>query len=295
MIVSQRARQRARIVLKLLPILFPYVAFFLTGLVLSILQSFGIFIPLPTPGTFLESYGRLFSSVWFYRSFGFSLYVAFCSATAAVLIGTALSYFIWKLPLKLQKYTLVYKVPLIMPHIAVAFIILVFFSRSGFLAALLHRIGFIEGQNEFPAVLFAGNGIGLMLAYVYKEIPFVVLMVSAILIKFDPRYVHAADMLGARRSYTFYRVILPFLLPIVHTTFIILFLYSFGAFDIPYLLSESDPQMLSIYVYNLYFKRDLMNRPYAMAVLVFMFLFAAFFIVLYMKLVEKIDIRVRKL
>lgn len=295
MLEAIRSHPKLPMALKLSVILVPYVVLFAGGLALAVLQSAGIGVPVSPESGLLGSYRSLFANAWFYRSFGFSLYVAFCSAVISVGAGTFLAYRIWRLPASHQRLAVVYKIPLILPHIAVGFLVLLFFSRSGILSSALFRIGIIQDQQEFPAVLYAGNGIGLIMAYTYKEIPFVVLMVSAVLKRFDPRYLLAADMLGARRVYTFLRVVLPYLSPVIHTTGIILFLYSFGAFDIPYLLSESNPEMLSVYVYNLYYKRDLVNRPYAMAVLVTIFLFSVVFIYLYVKTVSRVDRRVRKL
>jgi putative spermidine/putrescine transport system permease protein len=89
--------------------------------------------------------------------------------------------------------------------------------------------------------------------------------------------------------------VLPRLAPAMHTSFIILFLYSFGAFDIPYILSESRPGMLSIQVFNLYFRHDLARRPEAMAMLTIMFCFAVIFIIAYTRTVTRMEDTVRKL
>ena len=288
-------RSRLLILLKLLPILIPFFLLFSGGVVFALLQSFGLMSPGPVEGGVFSAYRKLFSTPWFYRSFLFSLYVAFCSAAAAVGIGTVLSYFIWRLPPAGRRFAIVYKIPLILPHITVAFIILILFSRSGFLSSILHQVGALESQSDFPSILYAGNGLGIIIAYIYKEVPFVILMVSAVLMRIDSRHVVTAKMLGAGRIRVFFRIVVPFLLPVVHTTFIILFLYAFGAFDIPFLLSESRPEMLSIFVYNLYFKRDLVNRPYAMAVLLIMLLFAGLFIYAYTKLVSRLEAGERKL
>jgi putative spermidine/putrescine transport system permease protein len=117
----------------------------------------------------------------------------------------------------------------------------------------------------------------------------------ALLIRFDVRQIQTAAMLGASGLRIFFTIVLPHLAPALHTGFIILFLYSFGAFDIPYILSESRPGMLSIHVYNLYFKHDLTRRPEAMAILVIMFCFAVLFIIAYSKIVNRLEAGVRKL
>jgi putative spermidine/putrescine transport system permease protein len=53
--------------------------------------------------------------------------------------------------------------------------------------------------------------------------------------------------------------------------------------------------MLSIHVYNLYFKHDLARRPEAMAILTVMFAFAVLFIAAYSRIVRRLENGVRKL
>ena len=286
---------RTVILLKLSPILIPFLIMFTGGILFTLLQSLGYVTPIPVEGGPFRAFRELFSTPWFYRSFLFSVYVGLVSAAAAVILGTVLSYFVWRLPLAKQKYAIVYKIPLILPHIAVAFITLILFSRSGFLSSVLKQAGVLDSQEAFPAILYAGNGLGIILAYVYKEVPFVMLMVMGILMKLDPRHLITARMLGASRARSFIHIVVPFLLPVINTTYIFLFLYAFGAFDIPFLLSESRPEMLSIYVYNLYFKRDLINRPYAMSVLLVMLLFSGLFILVYTRLASRLEAGERKL
>lgn len=287
--------RRIKTVLKLSPLLLPFAALFLGGFVLAVLQSLGYFIPVPVAKGFAGGYHHLIMGAWFFASLGFTLYVALVSALLSVAVGTLIGYVIWKLPRQLQGLAVVYKVPLVLPHIAVAFIILILFTQSGFIASVCHALGLIDKPAGFPMVLFAGNGLGLIMAYAYKGSAFVILMVYAILQRLDKRLLVTAQMLGASRIETFFKIVLPHLRPILHTSFIILFLYAFGAFDIPYLLSESYPGMLSIQAYNLYFKRDLVNRPMAMGILVVMFLFSALFIYAYTRINMRLDSRARKL
>jgi putative spermidine/putrescine transport system permease protein len=52
--------------------------------------------------------------------------VALASAAGSVILGTFLAYRVWQLPRSLAGTALVYKIPLILPHIAVALIIFIF-------------------------------------------------------------------------------------------------------------------------------------------------------------------------
>lgn len=286
---------RLVLILKLSPLMLPFGVLFCGGVFLTVCQSLGIFTPLPHAGKILAAYAVILSDPSFFTSVGFSLGVALASAAGSVAAGTFLAYRVWKLPKALAGAALVYKIPLILPHIAVAFVVLVFWSRSGILASVAHSLGLIHSMQDFPNVLYSGWGLGMILAYTLKGTPFAMLLILALLVRFDVRQIQTAAMLGASRSRIFFFIVLPRLAPALHTSFIILFLYSFGAFDIPYILSESRPGMLSLHVFDLYFKHDLARRPEAMAILTVMFCFAVLFIIAYSKTVTRLENGVRKL
>jgi putative spermidine/putrescine transport system permease protein len=283
------------LILKLSPVMLPFGVLFCGGVFLTVCQSLGIFTPLPHAGGILDAYAAILSAPSFFASFGFSLGVALVSAAGSVAAGTFLAYRVWKLPKTLAGTALVYKIPLILPHIAVAFVVLVFWSRSGILASLAFHLGLIQSMQDFPNVLYSGWGVGMVLAYTLKGTPFAMLLILALLVRFDVRQIQTAAMLGASSSRIFFAIVLPRLAPALHTSFIILFLYSFGAFDIPYILSESRPGMLSLHVFDLYFRHDLARRPEAMAILTVMFCFAVLFIIAYAKTVTRLENGVRKL
>ena len=267
--------------LRLLPLLIPFALLFIGGVALTVAQSLGFFLPVPVDGGLWAAYTAVLTDGSFWASFGFSLYVALVSAGMSVVLGAVLAYNVWKLPRVLQGPAVIYKIALVLPHISIAFIVLVLLSQSGFVASVAQNLGLVDEPADFPALLFAGNGIGLMAAYVFKGLGFTILMCLALLKRLDPRYITTARMLGASRVTVFRQVVIPHLAPVLHASFIILFLYAFGAFDIPYLLSESAPGMLSISVFNLFFQRGFEHRPEAMAMLVVMFAFSCVFISLY--------------
>ena len=282
------------LLLRLAPLLIPFALLFCGGILLTGLQSLGVATPIPSPLSSGQAYHRLFSDPIFYQTLVFSLFVALCSALGAVFCALLLSYGLWRLPAHLTRFSLVYKIPLILPHIAVAFVIMLIWSRTGILASMSYHLGLISTSLDFPNVLYSGWGLGMILAYILKGTPFAMLLISALLVSFDPRLMFTARMLGASRLRAFFQVFLPHLWPAVNTAFIILFLYAFGAFDIPFLLGESKPEMLSIRVYTLYFQKSLARRPEAMAILVIMFVFAVAFIALYTQAVQGLRSSERK-
>lgn len=279
----------------LLPLLAPFAGIFAAGLCLTALQSLGLFLPTASGGPTLEHYGTVLGSAAMRRSLAFTLYVSLVSALGSVSLGTTLGYMVWKLPARLRQAAVVYKVGLILPHVAAAFLVLLCFGQTGLVASLAHTLGLAPTPQDFPQFLYAGDGLGMILAYMFKGTPFAMLMVLAVLFGFDTRLLQTAAMLGSGPLETFRRVTLPRLLPAMHSAFIILFLYAFGAFDIPFLLGESRPGMLSMRVYDIYFQKDLADRPQAMAILALMFAFTALFTMLYNALARRVDDRGRKL
>jgi putative spermidine/putrescine transport system permease protein len=279
----------------LLPLLLPFAGIFAAGLCLTACQSLGLFLPLDAAGPTLDHYGTVLGSTGLQRSFLFTVYVSLASALGSVILGTWLAYRVWKLPRRLRRAAVVYKVGLILPHMAVAFLVLLTFGQTGLLSSMAHHLGLAPTPRDFPQILYGGDGLGMILAYMFKGVPFAMLMTLAALFGFDTRLLQTAAMLGASPRTAFVRVTLPRLLPAMHGAFIILFLYAFGAFDIPFLLGESRPGMLAMRVYDIYFQKDLAQRPQAMAILALMFAFTTVFTMLYNALARRMDERGRKL
>jgi putative spermidine/putrescine transport system permease protein len=284
-----------RILWGLTPLLLPYCALFCAGMALTMAQSLGLFLPVGPGEATLEHYLTLLEDQAMGQSLGLSLFVAFVSAAGSVLGGTLLALTLWRMPPGLRRVGVVSKVGLILPHVAVAFLVLLMLSRTGLVSSVLFQTGFISSPEEFPNILHTGSGLGMILAFLLKGVPFALLLIGAVLFGFDIRLIQTARMLGAGPLRTFWSVTLPRLLPAMHSAFIILFLYAFGSFDIPFVLGESHPGMLSIRVFDIFFQRDLSQRPQAMAILTLMFVFAALFAMLYNRFAAYLDGWRRKL
>ena len=287
--------RRLYIFCSLLPLLIPFLGIIGGGLLITALQSFGLFMFSYTYDDMLFAYKELFADTWFLQSALYSLYVAFVSTLISLIIGTFFAYLIWKLPGRYHSRTVIYKIPLILPHIAVGFIAVILLSKTGILASLSYQLGIIDSFESFPSLLYTGAGIDLIAAYIYKETPFVMVMVYAILSRFDRRLLETASMLGASPLRCFFSLILPFIMPVINTTFIILFIFSFGGFDLPFVLGDSYPGMITIRIYEYFFQKDIVLRPVAMAMLTQVFIFSLIFIFVYLKISTRLEKGVRKL
>lgn len=284
-----------QLTLRLLPLLLPFLLVFGCGLVITVLQSFGLLMFSYSYADPFFAYRQLFADSWFLDSAAFSLYVAFAGSSLSIILGTVLAYAVWNLPERLRTFTIIYKIPLILPHIAVGFLAVLFLSKTGIISAGAYHLGLIESFDGFPDLLYTASGIDLISAYMYKETPFVMVMVYAMLVRFDRRQIDTARMLGAGRLRIFFSLVLPFIMPAINATFIILFIFTFGGFDLPFVLGDSYPGMLSIRIYEYFFEKDIALRPVAMAMLTLVFCFSLVFIAIYLRLSARMVREVRKL
>ncbi|MBK7831364.1 MAG: hypothetical protein IPJ56_03170 [Gemmatimonadetes bacterium] len=90
-------------------------------------------------------------------------------------------------------------IPLALPHVAGALAALLLLGQSGFLSRAAHAVGWIDGPAEFPAMVYDPAGIGLTLAFAWKEFPFLLLNAIAVLDSRDRTLEETARSLGPMR------------------------------------------------------------------------------------------------
>ena len=238
---------------------------FVIGLINGITQSFGVIPAFNLTKPTLNYYKEVLSSSQMKSSILFSLYIAFTSSLFAVVIGTLICVIIVMNKKTKWFYEKLIEIPVIVPHIVVAIFILNIFSKSGLMARVLAAIGIISSQEQFLNLIYDKYGIGIILAYLWKEIPFIIYFVLAIMSNINDSLGEAAINLGANKYETFKRVTLPLCRNTIFSGFLIIFVFAIGAYEIPQLLGPTLPKALPVLSYIQYIHPNLQNRPYAMA------------------------------
>lgn len=239
---------------------------FIGGLSMGLTQSFGYFPTIGLKELSLKYYSMVISNPDFKSALGFSLYTSFVSSLLSVIIGLLLAYLLLKSNASDRLGNMLYKLPIVVPHAIAALLVYTLFTQSGVFARVLYAFGFIAEVSEMPVFLFDRTGKGVILAYIWKATPFIAMVVFDILKSVSNRLEEAAYNLGASEWQSFRFVILPLIAPTLLTNFIIIFAFSFGAFEIPYLLGPTSPRALPILSYIEYTNPDLSHRPYTMAI-----------------------------
>lgn len=238
---------------------------FLIGLVNGITQSLGV-IPAfgLTEPTFLY-YKEVLTKPDLLKSVLYSLKIAFSSALLSTAAGTALCALLVTSRRTKGNMMRIVQLPIIVPHVVVALFVINICSQNGLLARVCYWLGVIKEQQEFPMVLYGPSGIGIVIAYLWKEIPFIVYFVIALMANIDGKLGEAAVNLGADRLQTFFRVTLPLCIHTICSGFLIIFVFALGAYELPFILGATTPKALPVQAYIQYTHPDLRNRPYAMA------------------------------
>jgi len=241
-------------------------AVFIIGLGTGIIQSLGVIPAFGLTEPTLDYYKEVLTRPDTLQSLKYSLYIAFVSAFFATVIGTLLcAILVWKNKTK-GGIMRVVQIPIIVPHVVVALFVVNILSQNGILARICVGLGLITDQQQFPMLIYDAQGIGVILAYLWKEIPFIVYFVIALMANINGSLGEAAVNLGASNIQAFVKVTLPLCMNTILSGFLIVFVFALGAYELPFILGATIPKALPILAYIEYSKPDMLARPYAMAV-----------------------------
>ena len=280
-------RTRLRPFFLLAPTLSIILLLFGGGVLLALLQSLGYAPFLSRTTLSLAAYRTIFQQPAFLQSLLLTLWVAFVSTAVSTILALVAALALRR-PFRSQRWvTFIFQFNIPIPHLVGAVGMLFLFSQSGFLARLATLAGLITQPADFPALLFDRWAIGIILEYVWKTTCFTGLILLAALQSAGQEYETVAQNLGAKRWQRFRYVILPLLTPSMVSASVLVFAFTFGAFEVPLVLGQRFPSLLPVLAYRSYVDVDLNARPEAMAMNMIITLLTGLLIFIYMRLTEK--------
>ena len=282
-----RLSPTARTWLLLSPALAVIVVLFLGGVVFGFTQSLNY---LPFIGQYnvnLDAYVQMLEDPAFVPSLTLSLWVAFVATSLSAVLGIASALFLRQTSVGQRIGTYLFQFNLAIPHIVGAVGILLLLSQSGLISRVSHALGLTADPGSFPAFVNDRWGVGIIAEYVWKETAFIGVVVLAALVGGTRDYEDLARTLGAGWWQRFRHVILPFIMPGVLSTSIIVFAFSFGSYEVPFLLGQPYPAALPVLAYQAYTNVDLGARSEAQAINIFIAVVTIVLVLIYMRLTSR--------
>ena len=241
---------------------------FAAAFVYALLYSFGI-IGVANKGFTFQFWESVLASGTFFTSLGYSALIALVAVSISV--GGAL-WITLKFRRQLEKRFLSFIIylPLAIPGIVTGFFTFQLFSKGGFFARISHKLGWITEAAQFPDLVNDGLAIGIILSFITMIMPFFVLLFLNVYKNERVEELSIlAQSLGANAKQIVSRVFLPILLKKSWVLIVLYFIFLLGAYEVPLILGQESPQMLSVLIIQEIKQYDLdkISEGYVVAVL----------------------------
>lgn len=281
-----RLVEKLRVPMMLFPSIAILVILFGGGLLVGVGQSFGYFPVIGLEDFTFAYYADILTDSGFYESLWLTFRIALISTFLSCVLAVACALVLREKFRGSRFMTFLFQVPIPIPHLVAAAGIVLLVGQSGMLSRLSVALGLTQTPGDFPPIVYDRAGIAIILTFLWKEVPFIGIVVLAVLQGIGPQYEEIAQTLGANRWQRFRYVLLPLMLPGLLSTSIIVFAYVFANYEIPFLLGVKHPQTLPVMAFENYRDPDLALRPQAMAVSVVLAIIAIVLLVAYKQLAK---------
>jgi putative spermidine/putrescine transport system permease protein len=213
--------------------LIPGVGFILlfigSSIFLTLMQSFGLFSITGNSVFTLENWKAILQTRESMDSLFFSLKMGLLSSIGTVVVAFPIALFFRKGGTGKGILGSIIKIPLFIPALVAAFLILNLISYHGLVNTALMRLNLIDEQLRMLNDKF---GWGVVFIQIWKNLPFVLLIVMASIASIRDDTIDAAKNLGAGYWSILFRVYVPLAMPGILVSMILMFIKAFGDFPI---------------------------------------------------------------
>jgi putative spermidine/putrescine transport system permease protein len=235
--------------LTILLLLFPgvgYIALMLAAaLLMTVLQSMGLFNFTGESQFGFQEWKEVFNQqTW--DAFWYSSKIAFTSSVMCMLLAYPLALYLRRDFLFKKIFNSVIRMPLFMPALVAAFLILNVIAFHGIFNEFLIRLGIIQ---EPLRLTHDDWGLGVVGIQIWKNLPFQTLIVTSVLASIQSDLENAAKNLGAGPWPVFRDILFPLSIPGIVTGVVLVFIGIFGDYAINTIAGPNYPPSLAIRMY----------------------------------------------
>jgi putative spermidine/putrescine transport system permease protein len=220
-----------------------FILLFLSfAFILTVFQSFGLFSLIGESRATLDHWKVIFEQE-FRDSFLFSLKVGIGSSFGTLLFAYPIALFLRKQGFGKRTLGSLIKIPLFVPALVGAFLIVNLISYHGLVNSILMALGIIK---EPLRLLNDEFGWGVFVIQIWKNIPFQLLIIASSLAVIRDDIEDAARNLGAGRLQVIWYITIPLSIPGILVAVILVFIMTFGDFAITKIAGPVYPNSMSV-------------------------------------------------
>ena len=145
-------------------------------------------------------------------------------------------------PLAVRVLAWLYRWPLFIPMVCAAQMMRSFLARNGMLNNALVGSGLLNAASTTSLL----DWRGVMITFVWKQLPFVTLMVAGAMASLDRSFIEAARDLGASRLRVLFGIILPLVQTPLLVACVLTFVTLMSVLSVPVMLTSDTPTMISV-------------------------------------------------
>lgn len=255
-LLNSKIVTRLVIVCFLLLVVVPFAA----GLMYAILYSVGLIGILSNGFTTSHISGTVQNPEILF-SLLYSFYVASCSMLFSLVLSLGGVLF-FKSSITKGKWSFFSYLPLAVPAIVTAFVSLQVFNKTGVLSRVLYQTNAISDLSQFPDMVNDSLGIGIITTHVLMATPFFLIFFSNIYEAENLKSLsEVAKSLGASSTKVAEKIAIPLLLKKGLNTVLLYFIFVIGSYEIPLILGQQSPQMISVLIVRKMQRYNLIDIP----------------------------------
>ena len=228
---------------------------------MALLTSIGLGTVGVNTGFTLDHYAELFSNSIYLDGLRYSLFLSVVPTLVSLTIAMPLAVALQSTFPGKKLFSTLYRVPLVVPGIVAAFIVMILFDRGGEISRILKPLGL-----GLPKMVRDEWSLGIIIAGAWKAVPFMMLIIGGSLASISTDLPAAARSLGANRATVFWRIELPLALPGITAAVLLVFVGATGAFAVPSLLGPIYPKPLSVWMYEAAYQENNWGLASAMGI-----------------------------
>lgn len=247
---------RSRALLTAAPAVLPVLVVLTGALTAALLQSVGL---LPFIGEPRFSTAAWHADGELLLATGVSVYIAAASTVLSVVVGFLIAAYVLTSGFSGRVLAVLSAASIPIPHLVASGAMGLLLSDAGFLARVL---GMPAGFPELVGNRWWG---AVILEFGWKESAFVALVLVGSMARQAGGFSEAAATLGASARQRMLHVLLPLARPALTVSAIVVFVYTLGSYEAPWLLGPVVPEALPVRAVRLFGSIDLTARPEAMA------------------------------